>query len=196
MVREADDGAENSVKPIEIPPPRMKRKPLQPYPRKSVEMLKRPSPSNQMERSPSPNSLVSQKEHRSPTSVLSAAASRTLESDDHPNGCSSPASCTSDVNSGPLRIGKKTELKFSELSYKEGKGFLSSAQLSSSPILEKISSMVILIILCKMLYCFFCIIILKSAFFSCMLISVFVFCNRNVNWVQRMLYVLEEVEIL
>lgn len=61
----------NSVKPIEIPPPRPKRKPLHPYPRKL------PSPSKNGKhfpeehgRSLSSNSLVSEPENQSPTSVL------------------------------------------------------------------------------------------------------------------------------
>ncbi|XP_015579106.1 protein REVEILLE 7 [Ricinus communis] len=69
VVRESNGGgAESSVKTIEIPPPRPKRKPMHPYPRKSVEGM---LVSNQLERSPSPNLSVSEEENQSPNSVLS-----------------------------------------------------------------------------------------------------------------------------
>lgn len=54
------ENPKGSSAPIEIPPPRPKRRPIHPYPKKS-----------QQEQCPSPNYLVSDKEIRSPTSVLS-----------------------------------------------------------------------------------------------------------------------------
>lgn len=84
------------MKPIEIPPPRPKRKPVRPYPRKSIDSFKGASFTNQVERTPSPNGLVS--DNQSPTSVLPAFVSYGLGSgiSDQQNRCSSPTSCTTE----------------------------------------------------------------------------------------------------
>ncbi|KAJ6411153.1 hypothetical protein OIU84_007834 [Salix udensis] len=117
VVWESSGSNESSLKPIEIPPPRPKRKPTHPYPRKSVNIRKGTPTSSQMDRSPSPNSSASEKENPSPTSVLSALTSDTLGtvlSEKH-NACSSPTSCTTDMRSmscSPLEkfLSKKFEL--------------------------------------------------------------------------------------
>ncbi|KAL9266438.1 REVEILLE 1-like protein [Drosera capensis] len=86
----------SSVKPIEIPPPRPKRKPMHPYPRKLVLLPKNgPSPEELPARSTSPNSTISEQENRSPTSVLSAVISDTLDSADPDAPESSPSHVSS-----------------------------------------------------------------------------------------------------
>ncbi|TXG50955.1 hypothetical protein EZV62_023479 [Acer yangbiense] len=96
VVRESNGSTESSIKPIEIPPPRPKRKPMHPYPRKSVDSFKGTSVSNQPDKTPSPKALDF--DNRSPTSVLSAFVSDGLGSgvSDQQNGCSSPTSCTTE----------------------------------------------------------------------------------------------------
>ncbi|KAL1214316.1 Protein REVEILLE 7 [Cardamine amara subsp. amara] len=97
MAQEAD----NRSKAIVIPPPRPKRKPAHPYPRKSTV---------QYSQSPSSNLSAMEKGTKSPTSVLSPFAS-----EDQNNGCSSPNSCTSDIQS----IDKKNDYATSKQSLKE-----------------------------------------------------------------------------
>ncbi|KAK0587558.1 hypothetical protein LWI29_024846 [Acer saccharum] len=96
VVRESNGSTESSIKPIEIPPPRPKRKPMHPYPRKSVDSFKGTSVSNQPDKTSSPKALDF--DNRSPTSVLSAFVSDGLGSgvSDQQNGCSSPTSCTTE----------------------------------------------------------------------------------------------------
>ncbi|KAK3224657.1 hypothetical protein Dsin_004519 [Dipteronia sinensis] len=98
VARESNGSStESSIKPIEIPPPRPKRKPVHPYPRKSVDSFKGTSVSNKPDRTPSPKASVF--DDRSPTSVLSVFASDGLGSgvvSDQQNGCSSPTSCTTE----------------------------------------------------------------------------------------------------
>ncbi|KAM7251023.1 hypothetical protein ACFE04_022906 [Oxalis oulophora] len=102
VVRESSNSAESPIKPVEIPPPRPKRKPMHPYPRKSVDTLRVASNPNHTERSPSPNLLTAaEKNNGSPTSAFSAVASEMFESvfSEQHNGCSSPTSCFTDVQS-------------------------------------------------------------------------------------------------
>ncbi|PPR86302.1 hypothetical protein GOBAR_AA34389 [Gossypium barbadense] len=40
VVRESNGGFDGSIKPVVIPPPRLKRKQVHPYPRKSVDLVK------------------------------------------------------------------------------------------------------------------------------------------------------------
>ncbi|KAH6799359.1 hypothetical protein C2S51_035843 [Perilla frutescens var. frutescens] len=93
VVRESNISDGSSVKPIEIPPPRPKRKPMHPYPRKLISPVKTgflmPETA---ERSTSPNTLG--QENQSPTSVLSALGSDQSVGADScmPNGSSSPVS--------------------------------------------------------------------------------------------------------
>ncbi|CAH2037015.1 unnamed protein product [Thlaspi arvense] len=92
VARDADNVSDVSVKAVVIPPPRPKRKPAHPYPRKS------PVPHPQ---SPCSNLSAMEKGSKSPTSVLSAFASEYQT-----NRCSSPNSCTSDIQSS---IDKKND---------------------------------------------------------------------------------------
>ncbi|CAA6666641.1 unnamed protein product [Spirodela intermedia] len=76
VVRDTATGGASSVEPIDIPPPRPKRKPVHPYPRKLRHSVPNGlAASAPEERSPSPVPSLSGQEHRSPTSVLSAAGS-------------------------------------------------------------------------------------------------------------------------
>ncbi|GAB4836121.1 hypothetical protein Ancab_001037 [Ancistrocladus abbreviatus] len=100
VTRESNDTT-SSIKPIEIPPPRPKRKPMHPYPRKLVLPPKKETPvvDEQPARSTSPKSSISDQE-KSPVSVLSAMASDTLGSADSntPNGSQSPVSSANVTN--------------------------------------------------------------------------------------------------
>jgi SHAQKYF class myb-like DNA-binding protein len=88
VVRESNGTDTDTVKPIEIPPPRPKRKPVHPYPRKLTSPLKN--------RSLSPNSSGSDQENRSPTSVLSASGFDAVgtSGSSTPNRSPSPVSST------------------------------------------------------------------------------------------------------
>ncbi|XP_057500874.1 LOW QUALITY PROTEIN: protein REVEILLE 1-like [Actinidia eriantha] len=102
VVRESSTSDADSLKPIEIPPPRPKRKPMHPYPRKLVASLKTGPPvPEQLRRSTSPN-LSDSEQDSSPTSVLSAIGSETLGTTDSssPNGSLSPISLAAGVNPG------------------------------------------------------------------------------------------------
>ncbi|OVA19675.1 SANT/Myb domain [Macleaya cordata] len=101
VARESSSKDAGSVRPIEIPPPRPKRKPMHPYPRKIVHSTKkRIAVSEQPERSMSPNLSVSEEENRSPTSVLSAAGSETMGSmiSNPHSGSQSPISSIAGAN--------------------------------------------------------------------------------------------------
>lgn len=101
-MREASGNTTSSVEPIEIPPPRPKRKPMRPYPRKMVHPLnKDTSILEQPLQSSSPHVSVSEQENQSPKSVLSAVGSDALGSIDSntPNSSSSPVSCAGCCNS-------------------------------------------------------------------------------------------------
>lgn len=89
VVRESSSGDLSEVKPIEIPPPRPKRKPMHPYPRKLSAPIKT---GGQHARSTSPNSSGSDQDNQSPTSVLSAGGSNLFGLGDSgsPNTESSP----------------------------------------------------------------------------------------------------------
>ncbi|KAL0423439.1 UNVERIFIED_CONTAM: protein REVEILLE 1 [Sesamum radiatum] len=103
VVRESNTGDTSSVKPIEIPPPRPKRKPSHPYPRKLVPPVKtgiripeKPTSSG------SPN--TSEQENQSPTSVLSTIGSDSSVGPDScmPNGSPSPVSSSLPLNAGMI----------------------------------------------------------------------------------------------
>ncbi|KAL0293244.1 UNVERIFIED_CONTAM: protein REVEILLE 1 [Sesamum radiatum] len=111
VVRESNTGDTSSVKPIEIPPPRPKRKPLHPYPRKLVP------PVNTGIRIPekttssgSPN--TSEQENQSPTSVLSAIGSDSSVGPDScmPNGSPSPVSSGLPLNAGMVSCSEVPKL--------------------------------------------------------------------------------------
>ncbi|GMI95328.1 EARLY-PHYTOCHROME-RESPONSIVE1, REVEILLE 7 [Hibiscus trionum] len=140
VVRESNLGSEGSIKPIEIPPPRQKRKPVHPYPRKSVDSLKGKSPSTQLERSPSPNQFFREQDSKSPTSVLSdAMGSSALEQQ---KGCSSPTSCSTNLQSiNAFPIEKETDHATSYLSTEEEKFSFSSVNGFGHSAGENIVSM-------------------------------------------------------
>ncbi|KAF7813457.1 protein REVEILLE 7-like [Senna tora] len=134
VVRESDGSAESPIKPIDIPPPRPKRKPLHPYPRKSVDSFKGHSIANEPERSPSPNLSVAEKDTQSPTSVLSAVNSETFGPafSEPTNRCYSPNSCTTDVHSASLSpVEKENDCMTSNSSEEEEKGSLASVSLAN-----------------------------------------------------------------
>ncbi|KAI3717079.1 hypothetical protein L1987_68424 [Smallanthus sonchifolius] len=121
VVRESTSGDVSEVKPIEIPPPRPKRKPMHPYPRKLSDPLKT---GGQHVRSTSPNSSCSDQENQSPTSILSAGGSNifglgdsgspnTESSPDQENESSTPTkleSCGEEKESSP-DVGSTQSLK-------------------------------------------------------------------------------------
>lgn len=155
MVRESNGSSESSIMPIEIPPPRPKRKPVHPYPRKSVDSLKATSVSNQQENFTSSNALVSDKDRQSPTSVLSSFNSDTLgcAASDQQNGCSSPTSCTTEMHSvNLLPIEKENEYVTSISFPKEEKISTLPAHLSASSNVEELASVVRLSLLVTLVY--------------------------------------------
>lgn len=95
VIRESSTCDSTSVKSIEIPPPRPKRKPMHPYPRKLVSAVKTgiTIPDKSM-MSASPND--SEQDNQSPTSVLSTIGSDSSVVPDSavPNGSASSASST------------------------------------------------------------------------------------------------------
>ena len=108
MVRGSTGSVEGSMEPIEIPPPRPKKKPMHPYPRKSVDSLNI-SVLKQSERSLSPNFVPIDKGVKSPTSVLSSHGSDALGSaaSDLYNRYPSSMSCTTDMRSTSLSTSEK-----------------------------------------------------------------------------------------
>ncbi|TKY44895.1 REVEILLE 7 [Spatholobus suberectus] len=134
VVRESEGSAESSIRPINIPPPRPKRKPLHPYPRKSVDSFKGHTIPNETEISPSSNLLVAEKDTPSPTSVLSIVGSEAFGSafSEQINRCLSPNSCTTDIHSVSLSpIEKENDCMTSKASEEEEKGSPPSVPLST-----------------------------------------------------------------
>nr|GMD53435.1 protein REVEILLE 1-like isoform X1 [Ipomoea batatas]GMD58273.1 protein REVEILLE 1-like isoform X1 [Ipomoea batatas] len=112
--RESNGDDAKTVKPIEIPPPRPKRKPMHPYPRKlvitpvSVGLLDLEKPT----RSVSPNLSLSGKENQSPTSVLFA-----LDSEGQASADSSPnasPSCVTSATGGGILFSKRCNVLVEE----------------------------------------------------------------------------------
>ncbi|KAJ1410145.1 SANT/Myb domain [Sesbania bispinosa] len=141
VVRESDGSAESSIHPIDIPPPRPKRKPLHPYPRKSIDSFKAQSIPNEPEISPSTNLSVTEKDTPSPTSVLSSFGSEPFGSafSEQTNRCLSPNSCTTDIHSASLSpVEKENDCMTSKPSEEEEKGSLASVPLStvSNPLMS------------------------------------------------------------
>ncbi|XP_044504458.1 protein REVEILLE 1-like isoform X2 [Mangifera indica] len=102
VVRESSSSNTSPLEPVEIPPPRPKRKPVHPYPRKLSNTLVKESTNPVLpRRSTSLNLSVSEQENQSPTSVLSAVGSDTFAFSDSitPNGSSSPVSSADHPNS-------------------------------------------------------------------------------------------------
>lgn len=103
VVRESNNGDVSSVKPIEIPPPRPKRKPMHPYPRKLAAPVKSATPVPEKSTgSLSPNMSLSEIENRSPTSVLSVHGSDApgMVDSSRRRGSASPVSSAGGGNSG------------------------------------------------------------------------------------------------
>ncbi|XP_074310672.1 protein REVEILLE 1-like [Silene latifolia] len=71
VVRETTNSNTSSTEPIEIPPPRPKRKPSHPYPRKHMLPTKKENSVDKLARSVSPNPSICAERNQSPTSVLS-----------------------------------------------------------------------------------------------------------------------------
>lgn len=81
MVRESASNGSGNVKPIEIPPPRPKRKPVHPYPRKMGNPSSNGSLAiGKLGQSSLPILSGSEQGNGSPTSVLSAFGSDTMSS--------------------------------------------------------------------------------------------------------------------
>ncbi|KAK2652773.1 hypothetical protein Ddye_012629 [Dipteronia dyeriana] len=107
VVRETSCNNTIPMEPIEIPPPRPKRKPMHPYPRKLAHSLVKESLNPvQTMRSSSPNLSVSEQENQSPTSVLSAAGSDASGStDSNPSsGSLSPVSTAAPAHSVGFKL--------------------------------------------------------------------------------------------
>ncbi|KAF3438341.1 hypothetical protein FNV43_RR21103 [Rhamnella rubrinervis] len=140
VVRGSSGSSEASMKSIEIPPPRPKRKPMHPYPRKSVDFLKGASVSNQPERSSSPNFSVGEEGTNSPTSVLSTLGSEGMGStaSDQHKGSPSSTVCTTDMHSPSLSPEKENDYMTSNSSAEEeGRG---SSPISESVLCTKFES--------------------------------------------------------
>ncbi|KAG5007464.1 hypothetical protein AAZX31_09G151600 [Glycine max] len=134
VVRESEVSDEGSIQPINIPPPRPKRKPLHPYPRKSVNSFRGPTIPNETEISPSTNLLVAEKDTPSPTSVLSTVGSEAFGSQfsEQTNRCLSPNSCTTDIHSVSLSpVEKENDCMTSKESEEEEKASPASRPLST-----------------------------------------------------------------
>lgn len=147
VVREPDGSAESPIQPIDIPPPRPKRKPLHPYPRKSVDSFKGQLVPNESETSPSINLSVAENDTQSPTSVLGSEAFGSAAFSEQTNRCLSPNSCTTEIHPVSLSpVEKENDCQTSKPSEEEEKGSLASIPLStdSKPLMcmksENISS--------------------------------------------------------
>ncbi|KAI3454333.1 hypothetical protein Pfo_010996 [Paulownia fortunei] len=134
--------AEGSLNPIEIPPPRPKKKPLHPYPRKTVDSANIEGVvSHQLEGLTDVS--VAERENYSPTSVLSAIGSNNLEStvaEMHKSRLS-PASCATDALSAKLLAENDNEYVTSNISSKEEDGFHLSMKISSASVPDNKSTM-------------------------------------------------------
>ncbi|KAJ6811596.1 protein REVEILLE 2-like [Iris pallida] len=101
VVRESAADSTGNMKPIEIPPPRPKRKPSHPYPRKLGNTCTNGGLSiGKLERSFSPAKSAFEQENGSPTSVLSAVGSDTLGLllSNLQNSCTSPVASAAGSN--------------------------------------------------------------------------------------------------
>ncbi|GAA0163074.1 chromatin/chromatin-binding, or -regulatory protein [Lithospermum erythrorhizon] len=113
VARESSCFDVDSVKPVEIPPPRPKRKPVHPYPRKLASPSKSLDPLQEMSGRPACISRcpsILDQENQSATSILKVVGSDALmlsdsnppnvTDSDTPNGSSSPLSSATDLNYG------------------------------------------------------------------------------------------------
>ncbi|CAI9753260.1 unnamed protein product [Fraxinus pennsylvanica] len=133
VARESNIGDGSSVKPIEIPPPRPKRKPMHPYPRKQVSPVKTAisAPEKPLS-SVSPNLSASEHENQSPTSVLSAIGSDDTTDSDMINESPSPVSSTA-VNSGAVFCSEIANLSSEEFKYSPGQEDVRSSPKEQAP---------------------------------------------------------------
>lgn len=117
VVREsAADSTDNNMKPIEIPPPRPKRKPTHPYPRKLGNSCSNLGLSiSKLERSFSPAKSAFEGENGSPTSVLSGLGSDTLGSllSNLQNSCTSPVTSAAGSNEQETLVEEENNLPLS-----------------------------------------------------------------------------------
>ncbi|KAJ6809867.1 protein REVEILLE 2-like [Iris pallida] len=116
VVRESAEDSTDNVKPIEIPPPRPKRKPTHPYPRKLGNTCSNVGLSiSKLERSFSPVKSAFEGENGSPTSVLSGFGSDTLGSllSNLQNSCTSPVTSAAGSNEQDTSIEEENNLPLS-----------------------------------------------------------------------------------
>ncbi|KAI4374462.1 hypothetical protein MLD38_012453 [Melastoma candidum] len=143
VVRGVKSNGDGSPELVEIPPPRPKRKPMHPYPRKSVGTKGMTVVCN-MESSESPNDANSEQISGSPTSVLSSFGLEALVSSPlQQSRCPSPTSCI-DNNVPPVGLPaseKETLCMMSDSSAKEKIGNLSTQTSSGSSPLECLPSL-------------------------------------------------------
>lgn len=129
VVRESNNGDESSVKSIEIPPPRPKRKPMHPYPRKMATPHKSGTLApEKLKRSASPDFCISEPENQSPTSVLSALGSDAFGTVDSskPSENSSPVSSAVAENSGDLVLSEPSDFILEERKSSPARAYASS----------------------------------------------------------------------
>ncbi|CAI9110312.1 OLC1v1010314C1 [Oldenlandia corymbosa var. corymbosa] len=115
VARDSGNGDAASVGPIEIPPPRPKRKPLHPYPRKvSASTKGKALTIDKRARSVAPDVGLSTEDNQSPTSVLSATAfcsdAPGATDSNSPDGSLSPVSSVVGGGSTVLEISEQPNL--------------------------------------------------------------------------------------
>ncbi|CAN4123702.1 unnamed protein product [Withania somnifera] len=131
VVRESNDGDTSSVKSIEIPPPRPKRKPMHPYPRKMATPVKsRTLVPEKLMRSVSPDLCLSEPENQSPTTVLSALGSDVFGMVDSskPSEHSSPVSSDVADTSGDLVLSEPSDFILEKRRSSAARAYYSSNQ--------------------------------------------------------------------
>ncbi|KAJ7960038.1 Protein REVEILLE 1 [Quillaja saponaria] len=128
----------SSMEPIEIPPPRPKRKPMHPYPRKLVypphkETIVPAQPGGFN----SPKSSILDKENHSPTSVLSAVGSDTLVSTDSDtsNDSLSPLSSVTRAHTGGFPLTKPKTLPEDE-EFQPSSGLVATTSIKEQPFMK------------------------------------------------------------
>ncbi|XP_060175769.1 protein REVEILLE 1 isoform X2 [Lycium barbarum] len=129
VVRESNISDVSSVKSIEIPPPRPKRKPMHPYPRKMATQVKNGTLApEKSKRSASPDLSLSEQENQSPTSVLSARGSDAFGSADSskPSESSSPVSSVVAENAGDLLLSEPSDFMLEERRSSPARAYASS----------------------------------------------------------------------
>ncbi|KAI4365796.1 hypothetical protein MLD38_021754 [Melastoma candidum] len=131
VARGVKSNGDGSSELVEIPPPRPKRKPMHPYPRKSVDTKGMTVMCN-MDSSESPNDANLEQTSGSPTSVLSSFGSEALVSTPlQQRRCPSPTSCVDNVPPVRLPASKKETLYLMSDSSSEEKICNLSTQTSS-----------------------------------------------------------------